>query len=130
MAAYIYAIVLALVCAASILVGVILARLAVLWFEAKLDRADIDFFVLVGMRLRKVDAKAAVRTKTLAVKADIPVSYAQIEGHMLAGGNPWRVVEALVVSKQNNLGLDWSSACAIDLAGKDVYEYACQLEPA
>ena len=45
-----------------------------------------------------------------------------LEEHYLANGNVLNVVKALVASVRANLDLDWQTAQAIDLAGRDILE--------
>ncbi len=94
-----------------------------LWIRAFVTRAKIDPFTLVFMSLRKVNPNTIVDAKISAVQAgltDIPTrSY---EAHYLAGGNIQRVVRALIAAHRARIDLDWDTASAIDLAGRDVLE--------
>jgi uncharacterized protein YqfA (UPF0365 family) len=46
----------------------------------------------------------------------------KLEAHYLAGGNVYKVINALVSADKANLGLTFERATAIDLAGRDVLE--------
>ena len=45
-----------------------------------------------------------------------------LETHFLAGGNVERVINALISAKQASINLSFTTACAIDLAGRDVLQ--------
>ncbi len=46
----------------------------------------------------------------------------ELEAHYLAGGNVPNVIRALIAAHRANIDLDWVTAAAIDLAGRDVLE--------
>ncbi len=101
----------------------IIAQFFGLWLQAFMSRANVGFTDLIGMRLRKVDARTIVLSRIQLVKAGIPsVSVNDLESHFLARGRVPNVVNALVAANRANLALDWKKACAIDLAGRDVLE--------
>jgi uncharacterized protein YqfA (UPF0365 family) len=59
----------------------------------------------------------------MAVQAglvDFPTS--TIEAQILAGGNVQRVTHALIAAHRAGIDLDWNTAAAIDLAGRDILE--------
>ena len=45
-----------------------------------------------------------------------------MESHMLAGGDVPRVITALIAANKANIPLDWRTATAIDLAGRDILD--------
>ncbi|MFI4850242.1 MAG: flotillin-like protein FloA [Gimesia chilikensis] len=97
------------------------ARYFKLWIQAFFSRAKIGPLALVFMSLRKVKPSVIVDTKIMAVQAgltDIPTQ--SYEAHYLAGGNVHRVVHALIVAHRARIELDWDTACAIDLAGRNI----------
>jgi len=101
----------------------IIAQFFGLWLQAFMSRANVGFTDLIGMRLRKVDARTIVLSRIQLVKAGIPeVSVNDLESHFLARGRVPNVVNALVAANRANLALDWKKACAIDLAGRDILE--------
>lgn len=94
-----------------------------LWLRAFVTRARIGPFSLVFMSLRKVNPNIIVDAKISAVQAGITdISTAALEAHYLAGGNVTRVVRALIAAHRARIELDWDTAAAIDLAGRDVLE--------
>jgi len=93
-----------------------------LWIRCVMTRAEIGFFDLVGMWLRKVDPSVIVNAKIMAVQAGISTRTKDLEAHYLAGGNVPRVIRALVAADRANIPLDYKTATGIDLAGRDVYD--------
>ncbi len=91
-----------------------------LWLQAKLSNADVSVVELIGMVLRKVNARTIVFGRIVAVQAGIPVSTQQLEVHYLSGGSVPNVVKALIKAKRTNVDLSFETAAAIDLAGEDV----------
>jgi uncharacterized protein YqfA (UPF0365 family) len=96
------------------------------WLRARLAGAPVTFTNLVAMRLRQVPYSLIVDARITALKAGIPLSIDDLEGHYLAGGNLIPTVQALINAQKAGLGLDLRHACAIDLAtkgsGKSVME--------
>jgi len=93
-----------------------------LWLQARLSRAVVSYWALIGMKFRKVDPKTIVLSRIRAVKAGLDVSTNQLETHYLAGGNVPRVVTALIAADRARIELPWNVACAIDLAGRDILD--------
>ncbi|WP_092048475.1 flotillin-like protein FloA [Planctomicrobium piriforme] len=94
-----------------------------LWLRAFVTRARIGPLHLIGMSLQKVNPNMIVDAKISAVQAgitDIPTL--ALSAHYLAGGNVTRVIRALIAAHRARIELDWDTAAAIDLAGRDVLE--------
>lgn len=94
-----------------------------LWLRAFVTRANVGLMALVFMKLRKVNPHVIVDTKIMAVQAGLTdVSTPGLEAHFLAGGNVRRVVQALIAAHRAKIDLNWDTAAAIDLAGRNVLE--------
>lgn len=93
-----------------------------LWFQATLSKAPVGFGNLVGMKFRKVDPRTIVLSRIQGIKAGIEISTDQLEGHYLAGGRVTNVVNALIAANRAKIDLPWDTACAIDLAGRDILD--------
>ncbi len=94
-----------------------------LWLRAVVTRAKISPFTLVFMSLRKVNPQVIVDAKISAVQAGlIGITNKQLEAHYLAGGNVQRVVRSLIIAHRARIDLNWDTAAAIDLAGRDIVE--------
>lgn len=97
-----------------------------LWFQAFTTGANISMWSLVFMSFRKVNARAIVEAKIMAKQAGLDttndMTTRALEAHYLAGGNVKRVVQALIVAHRAKIDLNWDTAAAIDLAGRNVLE--------
>lgn len=94
-----------------------------IWLQAYVTRARVSIFSLVAMSFRKVNARVIVESKIMAVQAGLEqISTQALEAHYLAGGNVRRVIQALIVAHRANIDLNWDTAAAIDLAGRNVLE--------
>jgi len=83
----------------------------------------VTFFELLGMSLRKVNARTIVQAKIMATQAGLgDIDVQKLEAHYLAGGDVPRVIRALIAAQRADLDLDFDRACAIDLAGRDVLD--------
>ena len=115
-------IILVVVAVVALITLVVLGSFLSLWIQALSARAKVSFFDLIGMKLRKVDPRIIVLSRIQATKAGIDASTAQLETHYLAGGRVRSVVNALIAASRAKMELTWDSACAIDLAGRDILE--------
>jgi uncharacterized protein YqfA (UPF0365 family) len=95
-----------------------------LWFQAYWSKAPVTFMELLGMSLRKVNARTIVQARIMATQAGLgtDVTCRRLEAHYLAGGDVPRVIRALIAAQRADLDLDFDRACAIDLAGRDVLD--------
>lgn len=93
-----------------------------LYIRALVSGARVAMLDLIGMKLRKVPATVIVNSRIQAIRAGLHVSPAEMESHMLAGGDVPRVITALIAASKANIELPWQTATAIDLAGRDVLE--------
>jgi len=105
-----------------LVVVMVLFKFFNLWLQAKVSGAPVSYFALIGMSFRKVNPKTIVNTRIQAVKAGIPVEVRQLEAHYMSRGNIGRVVNALIAADRAKIELPWDTACAIDLAGRDILE--------
>ena len=115
----------ALVVALGIIVLIVLtlaAQFFSLWLQAYMSRAGVSLAELIGMRLRKVDMRSMVLNKIRAVRAGLDISTVEMENHYLSGGRVPNVVTALIVANRAAINLNWKTATAIDLAGRDILD--------
>ena len=102
---------------------VMFASVASLWFRAFMSGAAIDPLRMVVMKLKKVNPHIIVDCRIMAVQAGLSdISTNAMESHYLAGGSVPIVVRSLIVAHRANIELDWNTASAIDLAGRNVLE--------
>lgn len=93
-----------------------------LWFTALVSGVHISLLQLVLMRWRKVPPGVIVTSLIASSKAGIKLNRDDLEAHFLAGGHVQGVVNALISAEKANIALDFKTATAIDLAGRDVLE--------
>jgi uncharacterized protein YqfA (UPF0365 family) len=111
------------------LVGLfVLVMLAVLWrflglyIRAWISGASVGMFELIGMSIRKVNPTVIVNERIKAVRAGLDISTPEMESHVLAGGDVVRVINAMIAANKANIDLQWKTATAIDLAGRDILD--------
>ncbi len=107
----------------ALIVILIVAQFFGLWLQAFMSNAGVSLFDLIGMRLRKVDARVIVLSKIQAVKAGLTqITTNDLETHYLARGRVPNVVNAMIAANRAGIELTWKHACAIDLAGRDILD--------
>ena len=102
---------------ALVLIGIFISFFSV-WLRAALAGAYVSPITLVAMRLRQVPYGLVVNARVTAVKAGIHISSDELEAHYLAGGSLIPTVQAIIAAQKAGIELNWSRACAIDLATK------------
>ena len=96
-----------------------------LWIQAgvSIGWGKIGMIKLVIMRIRKIPPKMVTDGIINLHRAGLDfVISEELETHFLAGGNVLNVVDALIAADKANITLDFKTATAIDLAGRDVKE--------
>ena len=93
-----------------------------LWISALASGVHIPISTLIGMRIRRIQPHRLVHPLIKANKAGLDVTISKLETHFLAGGNVDRVINALIAAQRANIEMAFEKACAIDLAGRDVFE--------
>lgn len=94
-----------------------------LWFRAFMSGAMIGPLQMVVMKLKKVNPQIVVDSRIMAVQAGLSnVTTNAMESHLLAGGRVPLVVRAMIAAHRAQIALDWNTAAAIDLAGRNVLE--------
>ena len=94
-----------------------------LWVRAYVSKAKIGPLAIVVMALRKVNPTIIVDSKVMAVQAGLTgITNNNMEAHFLAGGNVPAVVRSMIAAHRAKIDLDWDTASAIDLAGRNVLE--------
>lgn len=120
--------------AIALLLGALVLGLGILmyygslWFQAYMSDADISFRSLVGMTFRQVPARMIVTSKIMARQSGLDISRqggittALLESHYLAGGDVLQVVRSIIAAHRAKIVLDYETAAAMDLAGRDVFD--------
>ncbi len=104
--------------------AVMFATVARLWFRAWMSGASIGPVHLIVMKLKRIDPEKIVDCRINAVQSGLAdeITTAAMESHMLAGGRVPEVVRAMIAAQRAQIALDWDTAAAIDLAGRNVHE--------
>ncbi|MBC8311521.1 MAG: flotillin-like protein FloA [Candidatus Marinimicrobia bacterium] len=111
-----------------ILIGIVLFLYFVplgLWIQSgvSIGWGKIGMLKLVIMRIRKISPKLITDGIINLHRAGLSfVTSEDLETHFLAGGNISNVVDALIAADKAAIELDFKTATAIDLAGRDVKE--------
>ena len=115
----IYVIVAVFLCALTVFV----ASYSSLWLQAYFAGTRIGLLDLVLMSLRNSNPRTIVQCKVMAVQSGLEeLSTSAIEAQYLSGGDVHRVTRAVIAANRAGISLDWKSAAAIDLAGRDIME--------
>ncbi len=96
-----------------------------LWIQSgvSIGWGKIGMLKLVIMRIRKISPKLIANGIINLHRAGLNfVTSEDLETHYLAGGNITNVVDALIAADKAAIVLDYKTATAIDLAGRDVKE--------
>ncbi len=113
-----------------IIIGAVLIALIVIgqfipfgmWIRSVASGVHISFRSLIGMKVRRIKPEKLVYPLIKATKAGLKLNITQLETHYLAGGNVDRVINALIAAQRANIPMAFEKACAIDLAGRNVFE--------
>ena len=96
-----------------------------LWIQSgvSIGWGKIGMIKLVIMRIRKIPPRLITDGIINLHRAGLDfVISEELETHFLAGGNVANVVDALIAADKANIELNYKTATAIDLAGRDVKE--------
>ncbi|MBC7782849.1 MAG: flotillin-like protein FloA [Burkholderiales bacterium] len=93
-----------------------------LYVQAWVSGARVGFIDLFGMWLRKVNPNLIVAARIQATRAGLDIDGPEMESHVLAGGNLMRVITSMIAANKANIELNWKTATAIDLAGRDILD--------
>ncbi|MCC7193729.1 MAG: flotillin-like protein FloA [Phycisphaeraceae bacterium] len=105
-----------------IIIFAVVGQFLSIWIQALTSGASVGFGKLIGMKLRKVDPRVIVLSRIRAIKAGLDLSSDQLEAHYLSGGRVPTVVTALIAADRAKINLPYDTACAIDLAGRDILD--------
>jgi len=105
-----------------LIVAIFIFQFIGLWVQAFVSGAHVRLIDLVMMRFRRVKPRVIVENRITAKKAGIDISSNLLESHYLAGGHVTSVVRALIAAAKAKIELNWDTATAIDLAGRDILE--------
>ena len=84
----------------------------------------MSFAELIGMTLRKANAKEIIENLILAKNAGVHLTLPQLEKHYLVKGNISNVVTAMILLDAAGLNPSWEQLAADDILGVDVLKEA------
>lgn len=109
-----------------IIVLALVAQVGGLYLQCIVTGARVKLTELFFMRFRKVNPTIIVRSMIMSVQSGLtksyPITAQKLEAHYLAGGNVPNVIRALIAAQRAKIELDWETAQAIDLAGRDLLD--------
>ena len=76
-------------------------------------------FYLLGMYVRRVPIRKVLAAIRRARGAGLQVPLNRLESHALAGGDPDRVIRAVIEARHQGLTLSWGLLWAADLGGEE-----------
>ncbi|MCC5789891.1 MAG: flotillin-like protein FloA [Opitutales bacterium] len=109
-----------------VVIAIIFFAFFSVWLRAWLAGAYVSIPNLIAMRIRQVPYGVVVDARITAKKAGMELTTDELEAHYLAGGSLIPTVQSLITALKAGIPLDFTRACAIDLAtrgtGKSVLE--------
>jgi uncharacterized protein YqfA (UPF0365 family) len=84
------------------------------WMEEKFERERRFWGSYQG------DVMTCVNALIIARKADLPITFTQLQAHHFAGGYVIDVVQSMIAANRAKIPLSFDVARAIDLAGRDI----------
>lgn len=105
-----------LIFALSIVVTV--AKVFSPWLQAFMAGVPISAFQIVGMRLRKVDVRVAVRSLIMATQAGVPVPSTEMERAYLQGVDLEKLTLALIHSNREGKNVTFQELVEADLENR------------
>src|SRR5436305_14963285 len=88
-----------------LVIFIVLFNFMGIYVRALVSGARVGFLDLMGMRLRRVPATIVVDSRIQAYRAGLNVSSAEMESHVLAGGDVRRVINAMIAAHKANIDL-------------------------
>jgi uncharacterized protein YqfA (UPF0365 family) len=106
-----------------VIMAIFFAMFGRIYFMAAFAHVDVAMRELFGMFVRGVNFGVIVRAKVQAWKSGLTdITTEDLENHYLARGRVPNVVHALISAQRASIPLDFRTACAIDLAGRDIVD--------
>lgn len=116
--------------ALSVIGGIILIAFILLfaivpmktWIMALFSRSHVSMLKLASLRFRKMKPMEITQFYIMAKRAKLDLSFIDIEGYYLAGGNCKEAISALSFAKSANLPVDFEKIKAIAFSGQNPIE--------
>ncbi len=110
-----------------IFIGVVLLTVAYMipfraWQRARRNDLAISLGTLVGLKMRRFNARVIVDGLIKAKKIQLDMDILDLMAHYKADGSINRVMDALTIAHEANYDLTYDEACEIDLSNRNVVE--------
>ena len=96
----------------------VMLRFGGLWFQAYMSGVPLRLTELIGMSLRKVDVRVAVRTLIMATQAGVPLSRVDVERAYLQGVDIVKITLAMIRAKKEGIDVTFQELVDADLDGR------------
>ena len=90
-----------------------------LWLAARFAGAPVPLAALRALRARRIRRKRRFSPTSWRAKPVWRWNLRKMPAHLLAGGDPMRVVNALILARERGVALNFDACAARDLAGED-----------
>lgn len=90
------------------------------WWSALWAGAYVSARKLSSLKWRKVDYRTLTSCYIKAKKGNLPISFDDLESHLLSGGNVVGLVDGMSLAIASDIVLSLDTAKAIDLAGQNI----------
>jgi uncharacterized protein YqfA (UPF0365 family) len=90
--------------------------------QAGTELATTDLESAFMVRRDPTDVILCVNALVIAVKANLTITFRELQAHHFAGGHVVELVQAMIAAERAKINLSFDVARAIDLAGRDILE--------
>jgi len=95
-------------------------RISAVQAGTELVTTDLESAFMV--RRDPTDVILCVNALVIAVKANLTITFRELQAHHFAGGHVVELVQAMIAAERAKINLSFDVARAIDLAGRDILE--------
>ena len=104
---------------AAIAILLLTPRVLKPWYRSIRGGAPVSLRRIINMWTKRLDTNAIIDAYIMAITAQMPVHFDDIESHAATGGHVQRTVLAAVAAHKAGLDYDHRMAIAADMAGRD-----------
>ncbi len=90
--------------------------------QAGIDLTTTELESVYLVRRDPTDVYTCVNALIISHKANLPITFVDLQAHHFAGGNVVNLVQAMIAAQRAQIALSFDVARAIDLAGRDIFE--------
>jgi uncharacterized protein YqfA (UPF0365 family) len=100
---------------AVILIWIVFVRIGDLWLQALMSGTPVTALEILGMRLRRIDARGVVRVLIMARQGGVAVTCRQMESTCLQGVDLEKLTLAMIHAKKQGMEMTFEELVAADL---------------